>query len=214
MEAVLDQPRLNAALDALATADPDVAAALARLGYPTARLRPPGLATLLRTITAQQISTKAAAAIYAKLEAALGGPPTPEGLLALDDAAFRAVGFSGQKVGYARGLARAVQDGTLDLDALQGLDDAAALSMVVALRGFGQWSAECYLLFAHGRIDLFPADDLALQVGFQRLRNLPERPKPKPLREGVAGWAPYRGAGALLLWHVYGSTTLAAVGEA
>lgn len=204
-EAVL---HLRRALDALAAADPDVARAIARLGYPEPRIRPPGFATLLRIITAQQISTKAAAAIQARLDAAMGGEADPLAYLALGEPALRACGLSARKIIYGRTLARTVAEGRLDLDALALAPDEAVIEALTALPGFGRWSAEIYLLFALQRLDILPADDLALQVGFQRLKNLPERPKAKAFRTAAETWAPWRGAGSILLWRVYGAATL------
>lgn len=205
----LDAARLRAALDDLALLDPDVARALPLTGYPEPRVRDPGFPTLLRVVAAQQLSTLAAAAIWRKLEAALaGGEVTPARVLALDDAALRACGFSGRKVEYAKGLAAAVASGDLALEKLADMDEEAATAAVTALRGFGRWSAEIYLLFALGRADVFPADDLGLQIGYQRLKRLHERPGGKALRGLVEPWRPFRGAGAVFLWHYYGNATL------
>jgi DNA-3-methyladenine glycosylase II len=204
----LDAPRLNAAIDALAAADPALRAVVERIGYPAPRIRQPGFATLLRIVVAQQLSTRAAAAIWGRLEAALGGEPTPAGFARLTDAELRAVGFSLRKAGYARALGGALGDGTLDLEALHGLDDAAIVARIAALPGFGRWSAEVYCLFALGRIDCLPADDLALQVAAMRLKQLPARPSGTALRELALPWRPWRGAAALLLWHHYGAATL------
>jgi DNA-3-methyladenine glycosylase II len=141
----LDTARLRAALDDLAARDPDVARALPLTGYPEARVRDPGFPTLLRVVAAQQLSTLAAAAIWRKLDAVLAGEVTPARVLALDDAALRACGFSGRKVEYAKGLAEAVASGALPLDALAGLDEEAAIGRVAALAasGGGVRSATC-----------------------------------------------------------------------
>jgi DNA-3-methyladenine glycosylase II len=203
----LDQVRLEAGLAALAERDAEVRAALARLGPPAPRVRPPGFATLLRIVTAQQVSTHAAAAIWGRLEARLG-VVTPAALLAVPAEDLRAVGLSARKVEYATGLARAVADGTLDLDALAQADDEAVVEAITALKGFGRWSAEIYLLFALGRADAFPADDLALRLALGRLKGTDERLAAGAARELVAPWAPWRGCGALFLWHYYGAATL------
>lgn len=200
--------RLHEALAALAAADPDVAGAIARVGLPAPRSRPPGFATLLRIITAQQLSTKAAAAIQARLDAAMGDRVAPAAYLALDDATLRACGLSARKVVYGRALAEALASGRLDLEALATAPDEVVIEALTALPGFGRWSAEIYLLFALDRLDVLPADDLALQVGFQRLKRLAERPKAKALRAATESWAPWRGAGSILLWHFYGVATL------
>lgn len=204
----LDSERLRTMLDVLAAADVDLAKALAQVGYPAPRQRDPGFATLLRIILAQQVSTASAAAIWRKLEAVLDGEVLPSRFLALDDAALRAAGFSARKAEYARGLCRAIVEGMLDPDALALLEEEAAIEALVRLRGFGRWSAEIYLLFALGRADIFPADDLAIQIAYQRLKRLEARPNAKALRTLTEPWRPCRGAAAVFLWHYYGAATL------
>ena len=204
----LDEARLREALDALAGTDRDLAQAVERIGYPVPRQREPGFATLVQIIAAQQVSTASAAAICRKLAAILGGEITPAGVLTLDDAALRAAGFSRPKAAYARGLAQTLVAGELDLVALQHQDEEAAVASLTRLKGFGRWSAEIYLLFAHGRADVFPADDLAVQIAYQRLKRLDARPTGKALRALAEPWRPFRGAAAVFLWHYYGTATL------
>jgi DNA-3-methyladenine glycosylase II len=200
--------RLRQALDALAAVDADVARELARIGYPPARQREPGFATLVHIVVAQQVSTASAAAVWRRLEQALGGEVTAERFLLLDEAALRAVGFSARKAAYARGLAAAVLAGELDLAALLDADEEEAVARIMRLKGLGRWSAEIYLLFALGRPDAFPAGDLAVQIAFQRLKRLAARPTDRELRVLAEPWRPFRGAGAVFLWHYYGAATL------
>jgi DNA-3-methyladenine glycosylase II len=204
----LDGPALARAIDRLAAVDADIAAALERIGYPIPRLRAPGFATLLRIMVAQQVSTRAAAAIWDRLELACAPLVTAERFLALDDAALRAIGLSRRKMEYGRGLAEAVAGKALDLERLTEYPEEAAVAAISALRGFGRWSAEIYLLFALGRTDSFPGDDLAVQIGMQRLKGLPERPDRRRMDALAEPWRPYRGCGALFLWHYYGAATL------
>ncbi|GIW56983.1 MAG: 3-methyladenine DNA glycosylase [Nitrospiraceae bacterium] len=199
---------LRAALDRIAEADPRVARALVRVGYPEPRVRPPGFATLLRIIVAQQLSTASAAAIWRRLEERLGGQVEPEAALGLGEDEVCAVGFSRRKWTYARTLAEAVASGRLDPDGLARLPEEEAVRRLVGLPGFGRWSAEIYLLFALGRADVFPAGDLALRVAFARLAGLDSRPDEQSLRTHVEPWRPLRGAGAIFLWHLYGAATL------
>jgi len=204
---VLDGPTLARAIDRLAGVDPDIAAAVARIGYPIPRQRPPGFATLLRIMVGQQVSTKAAAAIWGRLEEACA-PMTPARFLALDEAALQAIGLSRRKMEYGRGLAEALAGGAQDLDQMATDSEEEAIAVLCALRGFGRWSAEIYLLFALGRTDSFPADDLGLQGGMQRLKRLDARPSRQVMEELAEPWRPLRGCGAILLWHVYGAATL------
>ena len=200
----LSAERLKHGIDALAALEPNMAAALARVGYPEPRIRQPGYGTLLRTIVGQQVSVKAAASVFAKLEAAAGDAEDPAAILALDAETMRACGLSRQKASYARSLAELTVSGELRLDALPE-DDEAAIAELVKVKGIGRWSAEIYLLFAEGRGDVWPAGDLAVQIELGRVMGLGAKPSEAVTRELAEGWRPHRGAAAVFLWHHYGT---------
>ena len=126
-----------------------------------------------------------------------------EAVLALPETALREAGLSQRKTEYAVGLAQAIATGEFVPDGLAQMSDQAAIDTIVGLRGFGRWSAEIYLMFSLGRMDIFPADDLALQVALQRLKNLTDKPTAKRARDMVEHWAPWRSAGSLFLWHYH-----------
>ncbi|MCA8909759.1 MAG: DNA-3-methyladenine glycosylase 2 family protein [Rhodospirillaceae bacterium] len=169
--------------------------------------RPSGFPALVRHILEQQVSTKAAAAMWAKLAARVDGV-TPEALMALDEAALKACGFSRQKTRYVRALAEAVLDGSFDLAAVAAdPDDEAAIAALTVLPGIGRWTAENYLLWSLGRRDILPAGDLALLVAWQWLSGAAARPKPDELRALAEAWRPRRSAATFLLWHFYLDTT-------
>lgn len=193
---------LQASLDALAAIEPRFADAIAATGYPEARIRDPGYTTLLRTIVGQQVSVAAASSVWNKLEALLGEGCAPDKLIAQDFDALRACGLSRQKQGYARSLAELVISGELPLDALPE-DDEEAIAYLTKVKGIGRWSAEIYLLFAEGRVDIWPAGDLAVQEGVGRLLKLDARPSEKDIREIAEKWRPHRGAAAIFTWHIY-----------
>ena len=198
----LTADHLRTSLDALAAIEPAFAAAIARVGYPPPRVSPRGYATLLRTIIGQQVSVAAAASVYAKLEAALGDLTDPATVAAASDETLRATGFSRQKTGYARSLAEEVTSGRLNLDNLPA-DDEEAIAQLVRVKGIGRWSAEIYLLFAEGRLDIWPAGDLAVQIEVGRLLGHDTRPSEKLTRELAEPWRPHRGAAAIMTWHHY-----------
>ncbi|MBB3911400.1 DNA-3-methyladenine glycosylase family protein [Sphingomonas desiccabilis] len=200
----LSAEQLREALDALAAIEPAFAAALGRVGYPPPRIREPGYATLLRTIVGQQVSVHAAAAVWRRLEEALGDVEDPARLAAASDETLRAAGLSRQKIGYARSLAEEVASGRLDLAALPE-DDEEAIAALTRIKGIGRWSAEIYLLFAEGRSDIWPAGDLAVQVEVGRILGHAERPNEKLVRVLAEAWRPHRGAAAILAWHHYNS---------
>lgn len=198
----LTADQLALALEALGAGDPAVAAAVARVGIPPPRQRPPGAPTLIRTIVGQQVSVASARAIIGRLEALIG-EDLPLGALAqADNEELRAVGLSRQKAAYLRSLGEEVGRGHLDLDTLPA-DDEEAIASLVRVKGIGRWSAEVYLLFAEGRPDIWPAGDLAVQASVATILGLSERPKEKALRAMADRWRPYRGAMAIFSWHHY-----------
>lgn len=194
-------------LDHIAASNPLLAGAIERVGYPEPRIRETGYRTLLRTIVGQQVSVSAAASVWNKLEALLGEDMPPHNLLAADFDSLRACGLSRQKQGYARSLCELVVSGELDLDALPK-DDEEAIAELVRIKGIGRWSAEIYLLFAEGRPDIWPAGDLAVQVGLGKLLGLEERPSEKQTRALAEDWRPHRGAAAIFTWHCYNNPAL------
>lgn len=204
----LSRQRLEAGLDAIAAIEPGMARALAEVGYPAERIRNRGYRTLLRTIVGQQVSVAAADSVWRKLEAMLGETIPPDELLAAEFDALRACGLSRQKQGYARSLCELVASGDLDLDALSA-NDEEAIAQLTRINGIGRWSAEIYLLFAEGREDIWPAGDLAVQVGMGRLLDdMPERPSEKATRDRAEAWRPHRGAAAVFIWHYYQNAAL------
>ncbi|HEX8443167.1 MAG TPA: DNA-3-methyladenine glycosylase 2 family protein [Allosphingosinicella sp.] len=197
---------LKASLDELARREPAFAAALGQAGNPEPRSAERGFLTLLRTIVGQQVSVKAAAALWSKL-LAIVGEPSPAGILAATDEQLRSAGLSRQKASYARSLAEEVLSGRLDLENLAEADEAA-IAQLVAVKGIGRWSAEIYLLFAEGRPDIWPAGDLAVQIQIGRILALPEKPGEGRLRDLAEAWRPHRGAAAIFAWHHYNTPVL------
>ena len=189
-----------AQIDALCAADPDMARILAQAGPLRWRVRAPGFSGLLTAIVAQQISTRAAGAIWGRV-CVLDGCLDPARFLLLDEEALRNAGLSRPKIGHARAVAQAFCDGVLATDALAAATDEAAIATICGVRGLGVWSAEIYLLFALQRPDVFPAGDLALQASAAHLKGLAARPSARALREMALAWQPYRGLAARLLWH-------------
>ena len=198
----LTAEQLKTSLDALAQREPAFAAAIARAGYPKPRVSERGYETLLRTIVGQQISVAAAQSVWNKLGANLGNLSEPATIARTSDEELRSAGLSRQKAGYARSLADEVTSGRLDLHDLPA-DDEQAIAALVAIKGIGRWSAEIYLLFAEGRLDIWPAGDLAIQIEVGRLLGHDTRPSEKAIREIAEGWRPHRGAAAIFAWHHY-----------
>jgi len=203
----LTAEQIRAGLDHVGRTSPALADAIARLGYPQPRIRARGWQTLLRTIVGQQVSVAAAASVWTKLEALLGEGMMPRDVLNATFDDLRACGLSRQKQGYARSLCELVDDGAIAFDALPD-DDEAAIAQLKQIKGIGRWSAEIYLLFAEGRPDIWPAGDLAVQVGLGKLLALGARPDERTTRDLAQDWRPHRGAVAIFTWHCYNNPAL------
>lgn len=193
---------LTKALKQLAQVDSDVAKAINELGKPAPRNRPASFETFFSTIVSQQISTHAAAAIMGRVREVLPRI-APKALLKIDDELLRTAGMSYRKIAYANGLAQSIIDRSFNVAKLAKLDNDEVIDQITQQKGFGQWSAEVYLMFSLDRRDIFPAGDLALRVALAKLKNLPDKPTEKQARELTAHWAPQRTAGALFLWHYH-----------
>jgi DNA-3-methyladenine glycosylase II len=156
---------------------------------------------LVRTITSQQISTKAAATIHGRLVALMpGGVATPDALLSISDDQLRAAGLSRQKCAYLRDLGLKVTSGELPIHALDELTDEQVIEAIVKVKGLGRWSAEMFLMFRLRRPDVLPVDDLGIVVAIQRLYGLRKRPKADRIRKIGEVWRPYRTVACWYLW--------------
>ncbi|WP_425988101.1 DNA-3-methyladenine glycosylase family protein [Brevundimonas sp. TWP2-3-2] len=202
MRRVLEPQAIAAAREALAAADPALARAHAQTPVFDWRVRQPGFVGLFRMIVEQQVSVASAASVWARLQAGLG-EITPETLLAHNLDSLRGMGLSRQKATYGQGIARAQLDGTVDLEHLSTLDDEAAISALVSLKGVGLWTAEAYLLICEGRLDVFPGGDIALQEAIRWADRLEFRPDTKAAYARAEMWRPHRGVAVHLLWAWY-----------
>ena len=155
---------------------------------------------LVRTITSQQISTKAAATIHGRLVALMPRGVTPNALLALTDEELRTAGLSRQKMAYLRDLAAKTQSGELPVHSLHELTDEEVIDAIVKVKGLGRWSAEMFLMFRLRRPDVLPVDDLGIVNAIHRLYGLRKRPKPDRIRKIGEAWRPYRTVACWYLW--------------
>lgn len=197
-------------LRALARRDPKLGAAMKRLtsfpGFPDAgqRAQRTHWDALARAIVFQQLATKAAETIHSRVCALSGGTRFPKcaELLAYEDARLRGAGLSQNKMLALRDLAQRIEEGRLDLRRLERVSDEAIVERLVEVRGIGEWSAQMFLLFRLGRLDIGPAGDLGVQEGLRLLDGLDERPTPKVALARMETWRPLRSVGAWMMWRL------------
>jgi DNA-3-methyladenine glycosylase II len=197
---------LDAALAALAIADPRFVELLAAAGRPPLRRRDGGYAGLAAIIVSQQLSTASAAAIWGRLSAAFD-PLDPAAILRARPARLARLGLSAPKIKALKAIARAVERGELPLATLADGPADDAHTALTAIHGIGPWTADIYLLACLGHADAWPAGDLALQEAARVAFALPLRPSAKEMVALAESWRPWRAIAARILWSYYRTAT-------
>lgn len=189
----------------LSAVDPKLGAAIKEIGpwtFETRRGKSP-FERLAEAIVHQQLSTKAAATIMARVHAALGGSWSPEALIAAASESLRGCGLSQAKLDALRDLAQKSLDGTIaPFRSLEKLSDDEIIERVTSVKGIGVWTAQMFLIFALGRPDVMPANDFGLRRGFQIAFGMPEMPTPTEILERAESWRPYCTVASWYLWRV------------
>lgn len=159
---------------------------------------------LARAIVYQQLAGAAAKTIHDRVCALSqhGGFPKPEELLALDDQPLRGAGLSQNKLLALRDLAGRIERGELALARIGRKPDERVIEELVAVRGIGPWTAQMFLMFRLGRLDVMAPDDLGVQEGLRRLDGLAARPKPKEALARSEAWRPLRSVACWYLWRL------------
>lgn len=189
----------------LARRDAVLKALIRQVGPCTLWHQPNHFFLLARAIVSQQISTKAAESIGARLAKAAGRRGiTPKGILALSEETLRSAGLSAAKTRYVHDLAEKVHSGEVPLDALHELEDEEVIQRLIVIKGIGRWTAEMFLIFSLGRLDVLPVDDLGLRAGVMKQYGLAELPKKADLIERGEPWRPYRSIATWYLWRSRG----------
>jgi DNA-3-methyladenine glycosylase II len=191
---------LEAARRRLMRRDRRLGAVIKAIGPCLYGLRPAGFPTLFHAILRQQLSAKAAATIAARLLEACGGLAAPDAVARLDDAAFAACGVSRQKRDYLRGLAAAALGAPTLFAALEQMPDEAAVEALTAIKGIGRWTAEMYLMFCLGRLDVLPLGDVSIRSAMAEIYGFPRTAPAAKLTALAESWRPYR---SVACWYFY-----------
>ena len=188
----------------LASVDPVLAKLMERIGpVPVKARRLPPFQSLAQSIIYQQLSGKAAGTIFERFKALFGGEgfPSPQQVLAVDQARLRSAGLSGSKARYVQGLAERAASGWLpSLEACDRLRDAELIELLTEIKGVGRWTVEMFLIFNLGRPDVLPVHDLGVRRGFQIAYGKRKMPEPEQLERFGVKWQPHRTIAARYFW--------------
>ena len=196
-----DSTEVRKGLRVLCRNDLALARVVRNVGPFTLKPDPGGYELLVRSILSQQISVAAARTIRGRLQALLpAGKLTAKNLDALSDDQLQAVGVSRQKQTYLRHLTSCTLDGTINFRRIAKGSDDDAVEELIQIKGIGRWTAQMFLMFSLGRIDVFAPDDLGLRNAVQKLYELPEKPTRSELEQHADKWRPYRTIASWYLW--------------
>jgi len=180
--------------------DPILCAIIDVVGDFSLKKRNHHFAVLVESIISQQLATSAAEAIFTRFKNLYPKFPTALQILATKKSKLRSVGLSGMKVEYIKDLARNIQEGNVNIKLLPKMSDEDVIEHLTHVKGIGRWTAEMFLIFSLGRLDVLPVNDLGLRKGVQRAFSLHELPKPKQVEEIGERWRPYRSMATWYLW--------------
>ena len=191
------------AFKAIIKIDENIKEIFEKFGYPENRSIPEGFESLTKIIIGQQISTNVAKKIYTKLRDK--NILNEKTLSKMSYEELKSFGLSSQKSNYIKNLASLVHKKELDLTILSKINSDDIDEILIKVKGIGKWTINNYKIFALQNVDAWPTADLALQEAMKLIKNLSYRPAENEMEVIGDKWKPYRGAGALFLWHYYNS---------
>jgi DNA-3-methyladenine glycosylase II len=190
----------------LARRDPVLRRLITQIGACTLRVNPDGFQVLARAIISQQISSKAAISIGNRLCESLGKKGLcPAAIFRASETKMRAAGLSANKFRALKDLAGKCHEGELDLAELPSLSDEEVIERLLPVYGIGRWTAEMFLIFSLGRLDVLPLADLGLRAGMQRHYELPDLPNKEDLARRAEPWRPFRSIATWFFWRSFGN---------
>lgn len=188
-------------LQTLSSSDPRLGSLINTIGDYQLKLRTEYFPALVRSIIGQQLSVTVARTIWERAEA-LCREVTPQAIAGFDGAELKKIGLSGKKISYLKDLSQKVINGAIDLNGFALLPDDQIIDRLIKVKGIGRWTAEMFLIFSLGRLDVFSLGDLGLKRSIQWLYGLKKLPAEGTMTRYAKKWVPYRTVASLYLWEV------------
>jgi DNA-3-methyladenine glycosylase II len=195
---------LSAATRHLRRSDPVMRSLISQVGPFQLKLERNRFWMLVRSIISQQLSTSAARTIRGRIEVLHGpGKITAERFRELSAKELRGAGLSGQKAAYVADLTDAALTGRIDLRQIARKSDEEVIEELVQVKGIGRWTAQMFLIFSLGRLDVFPHDDLGVRAAIRNLYGLTELPDKEQSHQIAARWRPYASVASWYCWRSF-----------
>jgi DNA-3-methyladenine glycosylase II len=180
--------------------DPDLAKIIGQVGGYEISLMTNPYESLIEAIITQQLSGKAAESISKKFRKLFGRFPKPADVLMMSDTDLRSAGLSAMKIKYIKDLSKKIESKELKLRSLKNMTDEEVILQLTKVKGIGRWTAEMFLIFSLGRLDILPVGDLGLKKGIQRLYSMADLPEKDEIEELAEKWRPYRTVATWYIW--------------
>ena len=192
----------NLIIKYLSQSDPSLEKVIESVGNYSIKIRKDPFQSLIESIIYQQLAGRAASVIYGRfIKYYNNSAPSPKQILSTPDSVLKSeIGLSSKKVQYIKDLSCKVLDKKLNLTSLSGLTDEEIITQLVQVKGIGRWTAEMFLIFCLGRLDILPVTDLGIKKAIQKLYCLSELPRPSEMLAISQPWRPYRSIATWYLW--------------
>lgn len=186
----------------LSEADIRLGEVIRSVGEYSIKVRKDPFQSLIESIVYQQIAGSAASVIYGRFMKYYGNHlPLPEQILSTPDSVLKSsIGLSNKKIEYIKDLSTIVIEGRSNLSTLSELPDEEIVAQLIQVKGIGRWTAEMFLIFCLGRLDVLPVTDLGVRKAMQKIYSLPELPTPSTMLALAQPWKPYRSVVTWYLW--------------
>ncbi len=156
--------------------------------------------SLVEAIITQQLSGKAAESISKRFRKLFARFPKPADVIKMPDSRLRSAGLSGMKVKYIKDLSEKIESKELKIRSLKNMADEEVIIQLTQVKGVGRWTAEMFLIFSLGRLDVLPVGDLGLKKGIQRMYSMPDLPEKDKIEDLAEKWRPYRTVATWYIW--------------
>ncbi len=188
------------ALSEISAKDRIMAALVERVGVCQIPQGSDPFSDLVESMVYQQVTGKAAAAIFSKLLSETSGVLSPDRIMSLSHDQMKNAGLSRQKISYILDLSERVKSGALNLREISFKDDNTVIEELTEVKGIGIWTAQMFLIFTLGRLDVFPSGDLGIKRAMEKHYAIRGELTEKKMQRIALNWAPYRTIGTLMLW--------------
>jgi DNA-3-methyladenine glycosylase II len=181
--------------------DPKFAKIIMQVGDYNVKITKNHYQSLVEAIISQQLSGSAANSIIKKFRKLYKSKfPKPRDVIKTSDSKLRTTGLSKMKIVYIKELSKKIESKELNMRKISTQSDEQVIEVLTDVKGIGRWTAEMFLIFSLGRLNILPVGDLGLKKGIQLMYSLKKLPEKEQIEQLAESWKPYRTVATWYLW--------------